>query len=469
MGVVTIRKISLFVGSLILLLGCTSVLVVSVDSDTVSGDPGPQIESSADPFERFLPYNYNDYRFLGRFVETFEYHGLVIPPLVSFVEYDGMSYWAETDSNGNRVAQLVNIGQVNEGDVVRVPKSIVHDGESYAVVSVGICFQPLSMYDSKTNDYLTHVGICGNSVEIPKAIDERGYLTWSEPTHYSIVFEGRVKVQDLAFCEFDVFHGTTGQPHYYFTKSGITSVTFEEGVSSIGQWAFAYSAIRNITVPDTESVGDYAFYYTEDLISVDWASDANIPDYAFKGPALSEITISGSPKKIGEWAFSSTKITSIDIPDSVTEIGEHAFHFCGELASVSLGTGLTTIPTACFNSCVKLTDLSVAGSITEVESGAFSKGPSLSSFDFSNVERIGDLAFERALIGNDLIILDLSNVKRIGDKAFRECTAPVELILSSELESVGTAALLGLNIVNGDISVSDGCTLAESAFFVFDP
>ena len=356
---------------MILLLGCTSVLVVSVDSDTVSGDPGPQIEPSADPFERFLPHNYNDYRFLGYFIEQYEHNNLVAPEPVSFVEHGGKSYWLETDSNGNHVAQLVNIGQVNEGDVVRVPKSIVHDGESYTVISVGLCFQPLSMFDSTINEYLTHVGICGNSVEIPKAIDERGYLTWSEPVHYSIVFEGRVKVQDLAFCEFDVFHGTTGQPHYYFTKSGITSVTFEEGTSSIGQWAFAYSALRSITVPDTESVGKYAFYYTENLVSVDWASDADIPDYAFEHSALSEITIGSNPKIIGEWAFSSTKITSIDIPDSVTAIGEHAFHFCNELASVSLGTGLTSIPAACFNSCVKLTDLSVAGTIMEVGSVAF--------------------------------------------------------------------------------------------------
>ena len=130
--------------------------------DTASGDPLSQTEPSADPFERLLPINYNDYQSLYYFEEICEWNGAEIPEYISFVECDGMEYWLETDSNGNRVAQLVNIGQVSEGDIVRIPKSIVHEGESYAVVSVGVCFQPLKQHDSKTNDYLTHVGICGN-------------------------------------------------------------------------------------------------------------------------------------------------------------------------------------------------------------------------------------------------------------------------------------------------------------------
>ena len=452
-------------GFVILLAVCTCLVFVTAGFDTASGDTLSQTEPSADPFERLLPINYNNYQSIYYFEEICEWNGVEIPEYIPFVECDGMDYWLETDSNGNRVAQLVNIGQVNEGDIVRIPKSIVHEGESYAVVSVGVCFQPLSIFDSKTNDYLTHIGICGNPVEVPAGIDESGYLRWSEPTHYSLVFEGKVKVQDFAFCEFDLFHGTTGTVHCYYTKSGITSVTFEEGVSSIGQWAFAYSGLESITVPDADSVGKNAFHYTEDLNSVNWASDADIPDYVFKSSALSEITISGSPESIGEWAFSGTNITSINIPDSVKAIGEHAFHFCDELVSVSIGKGVTVIPTACFAGCGKLTDFSASGTIKEVGPGAFYDGPKLDSFDFSGIEEVGKNAFVEVFQGNERIILDLSHVKRIEDGAFSGTTAPVELILSSELEYVGNGALnLKGDLTGTEITIPAGCIIGKNAF-----
>ena len=427
--------------------------------DVSFADPGDNYDlAENDPFTRPLPENANDYRFVLR--------GDIIPGQVDFVIFDGLSYWVEMDSNGRYVAQLVNIGVVTEGQIVTVPEYIPYEDGQCQVVSVGKCFQPFNVRNYPDGSYMYHVGICANPVDVPDSWDERGYQHFTEPVHYSIVFKGCVKVQDLAFSEFDLFNGGINAAYCFYTKSGITSITFEKGVSSIGAWAFAYSCIDNVSIPEPiVSVGHGAFFRTLDLNSVLWDSDADIPEYAFTESSLSEITINGNPKNIGEYAFSKTNLSAIDIPDSVTSIGEHTFHFCGELVSVSIGTGITIIPTACFHSCVKLTNLSVAGMIKEVGSTAFYMGPSLDSFDFSKVETIGYLAFAGVFTGDDIVILDLSNVRRIEDRAFNDCTAPVDLILSSNLEYVGAYALvISSEIVNGDVFIPAGCTLAEGAF-----
>jgi hypothetical protein len=451
---------------MVLLVGCICVVSNVVSSDAVSGNINSQAEPSADPFERHLPINYNDYRFLYYFKEQCEWNGVEIPTPVSFVEYDGMNYWLETDSNGNRVAQLVNIGYVTEGEVVTVPESIVHEGETYTVVSVGICFQPLSYYDSVDNEYLTHVGICGNPVEIPTGIDESGYQHLSEPIHYSIIFTGTIKVQDYAFSEFDLFHGTTGAIHCYYTKSGLTSVTFAGGVSSIGQWAFAYSSLESISIPESvQSVESHTFFRTPNLQSVNWMTDADIPDYAFKQSSISEITISGDPQSIGEEAFQSSDLVSITIPNSVLELGDRVFQFCDELTSVSFGQGISVIPVGCFNYCSNLVEFNGQGTIREVRDGAFYGGPKLDSFDFSGIEKIGERAFAEVFQGNERIFFDLSRVKRIESGAFLGTTAPVELILSSELEYVGVNALsLSGNLTGTEITIPAGCVVDKGAF-----
>jgi len=428
--------------------------------DVSFADPGDNYDlAENDPFTRPLPEKQSDYRFILR--------GDIIPGQVDFVIFNGLSYWVEKDSNGYYVAQLVNIGVVTEGQVVTVPEYIPYEDGQCQVVSVGKCFQPFNLRNYPNGSYMYHVGISANPVDAPDGWDESGYKHFTEPVHYSIVFKGCVKVQDFAFSEFDLFNGGINAAYCFYTKSGITSITFEKGVSSIGAWAFAYSCIENVYVPEsTVSVGYGAFFRTYNLDSAVWDSDADISDYCFMESTLSEIMICGNPKNIGEHAFSSTKITCVDIPDSVTTIGDHTFHFCGELASVSIGKGITDIPAACFHSCGKLTDVSITGTIREVGPTAFYMGPSLNSFDFSKVERIGYSAFSGTFTGNDVVMLDLSNTKRIEDGAFNGCTAPVVLILSPELEYVGTAALaISSEITGGDISLPAHSILAEGAFY----
>jgi len=416
-------------------------------------------DDASDPFDRLLPEDYNQYVSI-----------MYASPdsKVSFYETaDGLSYWVETDSNGDYVAQLVGIGDVTEGNVVTVPEYIDYSGKDCKVISVGLCFQKYRLLDYSARQYMFHVGLTSNlqSQAEPKYPD-MAPGTLAEPIHYSIVFKGCVKVQDYAFSELDVFKSPNGVAYCFYTKGGITSVTFEKGVSSIGKWAFAYSSLNKITIPsNSETVGDYAFYYTKNLEEVDWNSDANIPFRCFYQSGVENIEINGMVESFGVEAFYASGLTSIIIPDSVTELGERSFALCASLNSVTIGSGVSTIPRGCFNHCEHLVTVTTAGTIKEIGREAFYGSNSLTTFDFSGIEQVGSQAFDSVFQSNEPLVLDLSKVKRIGDRAFRGCKAPVELYLSPELEYVGEYALaIYGDLADPVLSIPAGCEIGRGAF-----
>lgn len=392
----------------------------------------------------------------------------MIPPdnAIELIKVDNYTYWVKEDGNDNYYAQLTNIGVVTEGQVVIVPRSIEYNGKECPIVSVGLVIQPFVLSEYDSYDYICHVGLTDNltdqpALEYPKS----GYLQHlAEPVHYSLVFEGSVEIRNSAFNEFNLFKSGKGYAYCLFTKSGVTSIS--GNVTYIGDWSFAYSCINEITLSaDATYVGDHAFYKCDDLVKVFWDSNADIPDYAFsQDRSISSFVIRGSPKRIGEYALNTASISSIVIPDSVIDIGEHAFEQCIQLSSASIGAGMTAIPATCFNSCNNLSNVTVAGVIREVGNSAF-YGTSLQSFDFSNIESIGDYAFYTAFSGNELVLVDLSKVTHIGDRAFNTCTAPMDLTLSSNLQYIGEASLaISGDLINSNLTIPEGCVIGPSAF-----
>lgn len=123
-------------------------------------------------------------------------------------------------------------------------------------------------------------------------------------------------------------------------------------VTSIGAEAFYASAITSVIIPKTvSSIGDDAFYYTDNLTS---------------------LTFNEGLVTIGANAFASaTAITSIDIPITVTTIGQGAFDGCSQLASVTFHEGLTTISADAFSSCSSLLSAILPNSVTSIEDNAF--------------------------------------------------------------------------------------------------
>ena len=126
-----------------------------------------------------------------------------------------------------------------------------------------------------------------------------------------------------------------------YNNSNVKKVVIEDGVTSIGNYAFTYCvSLTSITIPDSvTSIGYYAFFYCKSLTSITISdSVTSIGNYAFfYCRSLTSITIPDSVTSIGNDAFSNCRsLTSITIPDSVTSIGAMAFHSCTNLQTISL-------------------------------------------------------------------------------------------------------------------------------------
>src|SRR5207302_8409331 len=66
-------------------------------------------------------------------------------------------------------------------------------------------------------------------------------------------------------------------------KFGVTSLTIPGSVTSIGNWAFAYTSVTNIVIPNSvTNLGDYVMYSCYGLLSVVIpGSVPNIGSFAF--------------------------------------------------------------------------------------------------------------------------------------------------------------------------------------------
>ncbi len=117
----------------------------------------------------------------------------------------------------------------------------------------------------------------------------------------------------------------------------IYDVVIEEGVTTIGNYAFTFANLHNepLFLPSTlESIGDYAFNYCSSV----WGSLVipenvkNIGQYAFQGcKYLDSLVLPEGLTAIGNGAFKGCKDMggSVVIPSTVWMIGDEAFADCG--------------------------------------------------------------------------------------------------------------------------------------------
>lgn len=148
---------------------------------------------------------------------------------------------------------------------------------------------------------------------------------------------------------------------WYDCRSSVKNVVMNEGVTSIGNYAFcSCTSLESVTLPKSlKKIGTYSFFEC-------------IP--------LDGITIPESVTTIGYGAFCYCNgFTSITIPNSVTFIDEQAFSDCTGLKSIEIPNGITSISYCMFQNCSSLTSITIPDSVTFIDDYAFSGCTSLTS------------------------------------------------------------------------------------------
>ena len=205
-----------------------------------------------------------------------------------------------------------------------------------------------------------------------------------------VINNGVTSIGDYAFtyCKgltsITIPNSVTSIGYYAFSGcSGLTSVTIPNSVTSIGGGAFnKCSGLTSITIPNSvTSIAESAFFGCTGLTSLTIPNSVtSIEEYAFqKCTGLTSVTIGNGVTSIGEYAFSGTGLTSVTIPNSVTSIGSGAFDGCTGLTSVTIGNGVTSIGGYAFQKCTGLTSVTIGNGVTSIGTGAFSGCTGLTS------------------------------------------------------------------------------------------
>ena len=124
----------------------------------------------------------------------------------------------------------------------------------------------------------TYSGICGA---------EGDNLTWSLDTETGLLtITGSGKMADYEY--------PGNRAPWYDYRQSINAVSLPEGLTSIGDWAFAFcSALTDVTIPDSvTSIGNYAFYGCSALTSVTIPDSVSIISSSAFGYKSNELDVS---------------------------------------------------------------------------------------------------------------------------------------------------------------------------------
>lgn len=230
----------------------------------------------------------------------------------------------------------------------------------------------------------------------------------------------------------------------------LDTVLMGDKVASVGDFAFAATALTAIPFPSMTEVGNRAFMLT-DLTSVSIPNDVTVGDYAFaQCYKLATVTI-GNDVTLGEGVFysgynenyqsySAIKGT-VKIGKNVT-IGDAAFFGAG-MSTVELGAG-AKIGNSAFFFCTALTSIDLSKA-TEIGNSAFS-GFMLQSQDSS-----GNVTYKYAAA--PLYTVDLSSVTKLGEGAFTYCVYLSEVsAINEELSDIPSGAFMYTSLTSFDFS-----------------
>ena len=217
-------------------------------------------------------------------------------------------------------------------------------------------------------------------------------------------------------------------------RSSIKSVAIEEGVTSIGSYAFySFYNLKTITIPSSlKSIGTSAIYSTGltdiffygtktqwSAITIDysnifarnihyctsgtwgenisWTLDCDglltisgmgdMDDFMFASEDawleyrndIYLVEIEAGITSIGKESFSNCeRITRVIIPASVTSIRDYAFYYCDILSDILIPNSVTSIGRSVFNGCYSLSSIIIPSSVTSIGYAAFFDCSSLS-------------------------------------------------------------------------------------------
>ena len=314
-------------------------------------------------------------------------------------------------------------------------------------------------------------GYCG-------AEDEDKNLSWTLDSDGLLTISGKGRMKNM-------------YPAPPWADKKIWTVKIENGVTSIGDWAFRdCSSLESITIPNgVTSIGDLAFNgcinlksitIPESVTSIGYStfeecngltavtipdSVTSIGDWAFRNcSGLENITIQNGVTNIGDGAFiGCIDLERITIPESVTSIGNETFEGCVGLIAVTIPDSVTSIGDVAFGGCSSLTNITIPSDVTNINHGTFSGCSSLTSIIIPNgVTSIGNNAFNGCSSLMSIMIPD--SITSIGGGAFKDCSSLTSITIPNGVTSIGEETFCSCSSLTSITIPNSVTSIGASAF-----
>ena len=212
-------------------------------------------------------------------------------------------------------------------------------------------------------------------------------------------------------------------------------------------------------------------------MGIEWDKENAIPDGFLNGKdKLKTLVLSNNIVEIGASAFSGCKsLTGFRFPNKLKSIGDYAFNNCTELTQATLPDAVEKVAAGAFMYCAKLKSISLGEKLSELADDAFGECPSLATIKVSDANEsfvapknvLYTKGFNTLLLypaaKSDTEYTLNNNTKIIAPLAFKDANALTKIVVSTNIEEIGTSAFANTSSVE-TLFIANATKIGQSCF-----